>query len=153
MGRRRKSEDSDGEEIEVFGKPSAVEMLEAPPSIDFGPKRGESAGDETPFDKTYSSLTITGGATLEMLTRTTKPLAKAIGVGYLVTANFRSPYVQGRVDSLMRVAVSAGGKGRTEMVQCLSSGSGVGDGFYNQGGPTLNSFVDINDGAEDGEEE
>lgn len=108
-------------------------------------------GSETPFDKTYSILTVTGGPHLEIMTRTTPKLAQALGIGYNLMFNFRSKYVRGRMDSLMRIHVSMGGKGRTEMVAALQSGSGVPGEFYDQDNTSLHSFVDLK--GEDDEEE
>ena len=48
--------------------------------------------------------------------------------------NYNSHYIRGRLDTLMRLHVSMGGKGRAEMVQSLQAGSGVPGEFYDQGG-------------------
>lgn len=129
-------------------KPSATDLIENPLiDVDMGPDLPEMG--DTPFDKTYSALTTTGGKILEMMTRTTPKLAQAIGVGHTMTYNFHSRYIQSKLDTLMRIHVSMGGQGRAEMVQSLQSGSGVPGEFYDQGNPTLHSFVDV-DGDEDG---
>ncbi len=94
----------------------------------------QDKSDKTPFDKTYDVLTSTGGPKLEMMTRTTRKLARAVDVGFNLMFNYNSHYIRGRLDTLMRLHVSMGGKGRAEMVQSLQAGSGVPGEFYDQGG-------------------
>ena len=114
-----------------------------------------SNGD-TPYDKTYDALMTTGGKRLELLTRTTPKLAQAVSVGYTMIANFKSSYLQGKIDTLMRLHVSMGGKGRAEMVDSLKAGSGVPDAYYDASNPAKNSFIEIEDeeipDGDDGEE-
>lgn len=120
-------------------KKPATDLLEDP-LVEEIPEPTEEP--TTPFDRAYGVLTATHGERLEMMTRTTKPLAEAINVGYNMMFNYKSRYLRGRIDTLMRVHVSLDGKGRAEMVQALQAGSGVPGEFYDQGG-SLNSFVDV----------
>ena len=103
------------------------------------------SGGDTPFDRTYDALIITGGKKLELLTRTTPKLAQAVSVGYTMIYNFKSAYLQGKIDTLMRLHVSMGGKGRAEMVQSLQAGSGVPGEYYDASNANKNSFIDIED--------
>ena len=121
--------------------PPATDLLDAP-IIEEDDSRG---GDGTPFDKAYSSLTVTGGKRLELMTRTTPKLAQAVSVGYTMIFNYRTSYLQGKLDTLMRLHVSMGGKGRSEMVQSLQAGAGVPGEYYDAGNPNKNSFIDIED--------
>ena len=117
----------------------------APPA---GPMGGIQDG--TPFDKAYDVLTATTGPRLELMTRTTKKLARALDVGYNLMFNYRSRYVRGRLDMIMRTHVSIGGKGRAEMVQSLQAGSGVPGEYYDKGDTSYKAFLDpANDGDED----
>lgn len=127
---------------------TAEDLLENP---QFGNEFFQQSEEMTPFDKTYNVLTATGGPQLELMTRTTKKLAKAIDVGYNLMFNYRSMYIRGRLDTLMRLHVSMGGKGRAEMVQSLQAGSGVTDGFYDRGDGMPGGFQGI--GAEDDPDE
>lgn len=118
---------------------NAEDLLENPMFTgeeDFGGK------DMTPFDMAHKTLTTTSGPVLEMMTRSTPKLAEAIGIGQNLMYNFGSDYIRGKVDTLMRVHVSMNGQGRAEIVSSLSSGAGVPGEFYDQGNPTLHSFVD-----------
>lgn len=130
-------------------KKSATELLEEPLITEPTEEEMNAGEPATPFDRAYSVLTATGGERLEMMTRTTKPLAEAINLGYNMIWNFHSAYLRGRIDTLMRVHVSMEGKGRAEMVQALQAGSGVPGEFYDQGNGSLNSFAEL-DGVDDG---
>lgn len=123
-------------------KPPASELLESPIIDEI---EDDGGGDGTPFDKAYTSLTVTGGKSLELMTRATPKLAQAISVAYTMKFNFHSRYIQGFEDTLMRMHVSMGGKGRSEMVQSLQAGSGVPGEYYDAGNPNKNSFIDIED--------
>lgn len=115
------------------GKPkSAMDLLDEPimEEADAEP----IVISDTPFDKAYTVLTSTSGPILELMTRTTPKLATAIAVAYMVRYNFKSDYVGGKMDSLMRSHVSFGGRGRNEMVQSLKAGSGVPDAYYTRDG-------------------
>lgn len=131
MGRKKKEEDVD----------SAEALLNAP-LITENDYQGPNS---TPFDRAYGALTSLSGAPLEIMTRTTRKLAVAITASYTMIANYKSPYLRGRMDTIMRAHVSQGGKGRSEMVQALQAGSGVPGEFYDAGNPNKNSFIDIED--------
>ena len=131
MGRKKKEE-----EVE-----SAEALLDAP-LITENDYQGPNS---TPFDRAYGALTSLSGAPLEIMTRTTRKLAVAITASYTMIANYKSPYLRGRMDTIMRAHVSQGGKGRSEMVQALQAGSGVPGEFYDAGNPNKNSFIDIED--------
>lgn len=120
--------------------PPASELLES--NLVF---EDEPSGGDTPFDRTHDALMTTGGKKLELLTRTTPKLAQAVSVGYTMIFNFKSMYLQGKIDTLMRLHVSMGGKGRAEMVQSLQAGSGVPGEYYDASNANKNSFIDIED--------
>lgn len=140
-------------------KKPATDLLENPKITEdtpiFEDELNESMGgggiqDGTPFDKAYDVLTATSGPRLELMTRTTKKLARALDVGYNLMFNYKSRYVRGRLDMIMRTHVSIGGKGRAEMVQSLQAGSGVPGEYYDKGDSTYKAFLDpANDGDED----
>lgn len=121
--------------------PPAIDLLDAP----IIEEDDSGGGDGTPFDKAYTSLTVTGGKRLELMTRSTPKLAQAIAAAYPMTYNYRSRYLQGKIDTIMRIHVSMGGKGRAEMVQSLQAGSGVPGEYYDASNPNKNSFIDIED--------
>lgn len=115
------------------GPPSATELLDNP-QFDMSMFEGGKSGPSTPFDQAFGALTTTGGPKLELLTRTNKKLSIAIDRTYNRCFNFHSIYLRGRIDTLMRMAVSMQGKGRSEIVDSLRAGSGVPDSFYSGGG-------------------
>lgn len=124
--------------------PPATALLDEEPYFD-DPMGGGVSDNATPYDKTYDALMTTGGRRLELLTRTTPKLAQAVSVGYTMIANFKSAYLQGKIDTLMRLHVSMGGKGREEMVRSLQAGAGVPDAYYDASNPAKNSFIEIED--------
>ena len=85
---------------------------------------------DTPFNQVIDMLSVTEGKKLELMTRANKAMADAMSIGYGMVFRFGSGYVGERIDQLKRLAVSMGGKGRTEIVQSLQAGSGVPDSFF-----------------------
>lgn len=135
-------------------KKSATDLLENPKFTEdspiFEPSPDEPVADGTPFDKSYNALTCTGGPVLELMTRSTKKVAKALDLGYTLCYNYKSPYIRGKLDLLMRTRVSMGGRGRAEMVQALQAGSGVPGEYYDKGEPSYKAFLEPDsDGTED----
>ena len=90
--------------------------------------------NETPFQQTCDVLTVTSGPRLELMTRTTRKLARALDYGYSLMFQYNSYYIRDKLDLNMRSHVSIGGKGRQEVLQALSSGSGVPGEFFDQSG-------------------
>lgn len=90
--------------------------------------------NETPFQQTFDVLTVTSGPRLELMTRTTRKLARALDYGYSLMFQYNSYYIRDKLDLDMRSHVSIGGKGRQEVLQALSSGSGVPGEFFDQSG-------------------
>lgn len=86
-----------------------------------GPMEGEMPGSESGYDRALNILTETEDNLLELMTRTNPIIARACAVGYSMTASFRSSYISGRVNQVMRLAVSNGGKGREEIVRSLGA--------------------------------
>ena len=135
--------------------PSAIGMLDNPV---FDPSMFEG-GDSpnSPFDQAFGALTTTGGPKLELLTRANRKLSVAIDHTYNRCFNYHSFYLRGRIDMLMRLAVSMGGKGRGEIVDSLRAGSGVPDSFYSDGGssyaPAFSEAPVEDDEVRDEEEE
>ncbi len=128
MPRKKERED------QPSNKPrSATDLLNDPLIVE-DPDPEPIIISDTPFDKAYTVLTATSGEVLELMTRTTPKLATAVGVGYTMRYNFKSNYIGGRMDNLMRIHVSFGGRGRNEMVQSLKAGSGVPDSYYARDG-------------------
>lgn len=87
----------------------------------------DSGGDlaDTAYDKALGILTETGDDPLELMTRTTPIISHACAISYTMTSTFRSSYVSGRINQIMRLAVSFGGKGRDEIVRSLGANSGA----------------------------
>ena len=111
----------------VESKRSGAELLDE----DYeGDGSFESDPMQTPFNQTVDILSTTGGPRLELFCRSTKSLVEAAEVCYNMAYRFKSPYIIGRMNQIMRFSVSANGQGRSEMVQSLQAGSGVPDSFF-----------------------
>ena len=76
-----------------------------------------------PFDKAFEMLKVKSGPDLEIMTRTNARMVETAAVAYNIWCNFHSPYIAGRIDMIMRFAVSQKGKGRTEVVESLKAGA------------------------------
>ena len=85
---------------------------------------------ETPYDKAYNLLSALEGRKLEIMTRTNPRLVQAANVAYNITSSFGSRYIGGKIDQLMRFAVSMGGQGRKEIVESLRAGGDMPDAYY-----------------------
>lgn len=86
---------------------------------------------DLPVNGIADKLTQEQGTKLEINTRANPKLVNAVAFGYVYTTRFHSSYVQGRLDELMRLAVSMDGKGRNELIDCLRAGGSVPDAYYN----------------------
>lgn len=97
----------------------------------------ETNSMETPFNQTVDILSSTSGPRLELFCRSNKSLVEAAEVCYNMAYRFKSKYIMGRMDQIMRFSVSANGQGRAEMVQSLQAGAGVPDSFYENQNSTI----------------
>lgn len=88
----------------------------------------------TPFDQTVDYLATTKGETLELFHRSTPRVAEALQLSYNMVYRFKSRYIQGKGNQLMRLTVSREGTGRQELVDSLRAGSGVPDAFFESQG-------------------
>lgn len=104
------------------------DLLDNPEMPDVG-EMPETLG-ETPYDKAYSLLSALEGKKLEIMTRTNPRLVQAANVAYNLTSSFGSRYISGKIDQLMRFAVSMGGEGRKEIVDSLRAGGDMPDAYY-----------------------
>lgn len=99
------------------------------------PPMGGGIGDsESPYDRALDILTVTADDPLELMTRTNPIMARACAVSYSMMATFRSSYVSGRINQVMRLAVSNGGKGRDEIVRSLGANDSAFDMPEHEGG-------------------
>ena len=106
----------------------ATDLLDNPEMPDVG-DMPETLG-ETPYDKAYNLLSALKGEKLEIMTRTNPRLVQAANVAYNITSAFGSQYISGKIDQLMRFAVSMGGEGRKEIVESLRAGGDMPDAYY-----------------------
>ena len=89
---------------------------------------------ELPVKAIARDLMNLSGERLELTTRANPMLVKAVSIGYIYTHTFGSSYVTGRVDQVMRLAVSQGGGGRQDLIESLRAGGNPPDAYYQGGG-------------------
>lgn len=121
----------------VESKKSGAELLDE----NYDDAIFESDPMDTPFNQTVDIMATTGGPRLELFCRSNKNLVEAAEVCYNMAYRFRSGYIKGRMDQIMRFSVSANGQGRQELVTALQAGSGVPDSFYEAQGSGAMGFT------------
>lgn len=91
------------------------------------------SSQDPPVSKGMGFLSAEHGEKLELMTRTNRAIIDGLSAGYAYCARYNSPYIRDKTERIMRLAVSSGGKGRTEMIQMVSAGGQVTDAFYDRG--------------------
>lgn len=94
----------------------------------------EDLGQEPPVSRGMGYLTKTGGAELEILTRTSVAIVRAIDAGSVFAARYRSKYIQSRIEQMERLAISNDGKGRDEIIRVIQAGGRLPDAYYQTAG-------------------
>lgn len=99
---------------------------------------------ELPVKTVVDQLTVTEGRRLEILTRTNPDLCRAVQVGFLFGEVYGLEIVREETEQLMRLAISAGGKGREELIGTLEAAGQppAGYGSDRNKGRTEYSFYD-----------
>lgn len=111
-------------------KKRAVDMLDDP--FHFDP-----SAPDPPVSKGMGYLTKTDGLALEILTRTNREIVSAINAGYAFAVRYNSPYIRNKIEQLERLAISAGGRGRQEVIDVVRAGGQMTDAFYDGGSRTF----------------
>lgn len=111
-----------------MAKKSAWEIGSATPQSDKG-------RPDPPVSKGLGYLTVTDGTALEVLTRTSPKIVRAIDAGTVYVLRYRSSYIQQRIEQIERLAVSNGGLGRDELIRMIDAGGKLPDSYYMVGQP------------------
>lgn len=116
-------------------KKSAIDLMEEPYTPEPAP-----AIPDAPVNTVVKAQTPTSGHNLEIGTRiTNKHIANALQISYTMTECYRSKYVAGKKDLMLRMAISKDGLGRGELIETLRAGGSLPDSYYeppSSGGPT-----------------
>lgn len=112
----------------MAAKKSAWEIGNAPVQSDKG-------RPDPPVSKGLGYLTTVSGTLMEVVTRTTPKIIKAIDAGTVYVARYESPYIQSRIEQIERLAVSNGGLGRDELIRMIEAGGKLPDSYYAIGQP------------------
>lgn len=111
-------------------------MARQPWEIQQESPRASGAGrPDPPVSKGLGYLVVTEGPKLEILTRTNRPIVKAIEAGTVFVMRYRSVYIQRRVEQLERLGVSEGGLGRDELIRMIEAGGKLPDSYYQMEAP------------------
>lgn len=96
---------------------------------------------DPPVTKGMGYLAAEQGNRLEMMTRTNRAIISGISAGSAYVYRYESPYIQGKVDRLMRLAVSSGGEGRKEMIAMVQAGGQMSDAYYDSGNAVQQDYA------------
>lgn len=99
-----------------------------------GPRNNGNRPDP-PVSKGLGYLTTVDGTSMEVLTRTTPKIVRAIDAGTVYVARYGSGYIQKRIEQIERLAVSNGGLGRDELIRMIEAGGRLPDSYYLTGQP------------------
>lgn len=113
--------------------------LKSPNEIEFDMPL-ENLGQVPPVSRGMDHLTTTKGAELEILTRTSVAIVRAIDAGSVFAARYRSRYIQARIEQMERLAISNDGKGRDEIIRVIQAGGRLPDAYYQAAGRTPMQF-------------
>lgn len=107
-------------------KKSALDLMES----DFKPMPAPQVPD-APVNTVVRAQTPTTGHELEIGSRiSNKNVANALQIAYTMTECYRSSYVAGKKDLLLRMAISRDGLGRSELIETLKAGGSLPDSYY-----------------------
>lgn len=93
-----------------------------------------SLAPELPVKAVSEKLSAETGNKLQLNTRANPKLVSAVAFGHVYVHRFHSSYVAGRLDEVMRLAVSMGGLGRQEQIDLVRAGGAVPDAYFNPEG-------------------
>lgn len=93
-------------------------------------------GPEAPVKTVVDKLSVTDGASLDILTRSDVALARAKEMSYIYEFLYNSAFVRGYVETAQRSAISRNGLAREELISSLEAGGKLPPEYYGTGGKT-----------------
>ena len=94
------------------------------------PSDDPKAIPDPPVSHGMDILCTLDGKQLQIVTRTNASIVEGIRSAGAFVARYHSDYISETQESLMRLAVSSGGKGRTEMIEIVKAGGQMPDAYY-----------------------
>ena len=85
---------------------------------------------EVPVTTVIERLNRTEGSELELTTRATPATCKAAAMADVYGRIYGISFVSGQVSLMMRLAVSADGRGRADMIEALRAGGSLPPEYY-----------------------
>lgn len=102
---------------------------------------------DAPVNTVVRAQTPTRGHALEIGTRiTNRHVSDAMLISYTMVEGYKSEYVAGKKDLLLRMAIAKNGLGRTELIETLRAGGSLPDSYYES--PSADKFSTWNDEEE-----
>ena len=102
---------------------TAQDLLDEPPEP-------EKTIPDPPVSHGMDILCTLDGKQLQIVTRANAQIVEGIRSAAAFVARYHSTYIAETQESLMRLAVSSGGKGRTEMIEIVKAGGQMPDAYY-----------------------
>lgn len=96
---------------------------------------------EAPVKTVVDKLSIPEGKGLQLTTRTSPSIARAMHTAYLYGELFGIEAIKGEGDLLMRLAVSQGGEGRRDLIDSLTAGGSLPAEFYGRAPKTDAAYL------------
>lgn len=107
----------------------------SPMEIGNGGPQQDRGRPDPPVSKGLGYLMTVNGMGMEILTRTRPKIVRAIDAGTVYVYRYCSPYIQGRIEQIERLAVSDEGLGREELIRMIEAGGRLPDSYYAMGQP------------------
>lgn len=85
---------------------------------------------EAPVKTVVDKLSATEGKQLQLTTRTSSSIARAMHAAYLYGELFDLQVIRGEAELLMRMAISQGGQGRRDLIDSLEAGGRMPAEYY-----------------------
>ena len=106
-------------------------MVRHAPELENRPLFRMNTNPEAPVSKGIANLTSESGSRLQLMTRVnSKEMLQAVAIANIFTNIYGSKYVNGRIDEILRMNVSAHGQGRREIIDVVEAGGNLPAEYY-----------------------
>lgn len=90
----------------------------------------EPTAPDPPVSLGIKILSVLEGKQLEIMTRANRPIIEGLLSCQVFSSRYDSDFIRGQYEMLMRIAVSEGGRGRSEIIDAIRAGGQMPDAFY-----------------------
>lgn len=103
---------------------------------------------DLPVNTALRKLSQLHGPELEISTRTNTTINRAAAAGLIYAFTFQSRYAAARVEQVERLAISADGQGRRDIIDAIAAGGQVPDEYLNGGAGRSYEFTNLREKVE-----